>query len=55
MILEDVPRRPNQNSQEAAYDKTKRSLPSWPIKGDDDDNLDANFRDFAVEALQIST
>ena len=25
----------------------------WPIKGDDNDEMDANFRDFAIEALII--
>ena len=25
----------------------------WPISGDDEDSLDASFKDFAVDALQI--
>ena len=42
------------DSREAAYDKARRSLRVWPIKGNDDDELDANFRDFAIEALQLT-
>ena len=40
-------------SQRAAFEKSRRSLRIWPIKGEDADELDASFKDFAVEALMI--
>ena len=39
--------------RQAAFDKARRSLRAWPIHGEDKDELDAAFRDFAVEALLI--
>ena len=41
-------------SKRATFDKARRSLRAWPIKGNDPDKLNANFRDFVVEALQIA-
>ena len=37
----------------AAFDKCRKSLRVWPIKGEDQDELDAAFRDFAIDALLI--
>ena len=39
--------------RQAAYDKSRRSMRVWPIEGDDQDTLDAGFRDFAIEALRV--
>ena len=41
------------DSRRAAYDKARRSMRVWPIEGDNNDEMDAGFRDFAVDALQI--
>ena len=38
-----------------AATESRRSMRVWPIKGNNQDELDANFRDFAVETLQIPT
>ena len=40
-------------SRRAAFEKSRRSLRIWPIKGDDTDELDASFKDFAVDALMV--
>ena len=40
-------------ARRAAFNKVRRSFRVWPIKGNDSDELDANFRDFAIEALLI--
>ena len=32
-----------EESRKAAYEKSRRSMRVWPIKGDDQDELDANF------------
>ena len=42
-----------EDSKRAAYDKLRRSLCAWPMARSDNDEMDANFRDFAVDALQI--
>ena len=44
----------NRSSREAAYDKARRSLRVWPIKGDDVGELETNFRDFCLEALMVT-
>ena len=40
-------------SKRAAFDKARRSMTAWPIEGKDDDTMDTNFKDFAVEALLV--
>lgn len=42
------------DSREAAYDKARLSLRIWPIKGNDKEELEMSFREFAIEALQVS-
>ena len=42
-----------EESKRAAYEKSRRSLRAWPISGDDDDTINAGFRDFAVGALLV--
>lgn len=49
----DHDRDPLLESKKAAFDKARRSMRVWPIAGDDEDQLDAAFRDFAVDALQV--
>ena len=46
---------PNRDSdpRRAAFDKARRSMRVWPIKGDDQDEINAEFRDFAIEALLV--
>ena len=58
--IEKTIERGNQNatgdweaSKRAAFQKSRRSMRIWPIAGDDADEMNANFRDFAVEALQV--
>ena len=41
--------------REAVYDKARRSFRVWPIKGNNPSKLENKFRDFATEALQISS
>ena len=41
------------SSKHAAYEKARRSMRVWPIEGTNDDDMNAKFRDFAVEALQV--
>ena len=43
----------NEDSRQAAYDKARRSMRVWPIKGENQDAMDAAFQDFAVEALAV--
>ena len=43
----------NDDPRRAAYDKSRCSMRVWPIAGEDQDEIDAAFKDFAVEALQI--
>ena len=40
--------------RQAAFDKARRSMRIWPIDGEDQHQLNAAFRDFAVEALLVS-
>ena len=42
-----------EESKRAAYEKSRRSLRAWPIAGEDNDAMNASFRDFAVDALLI--
>ena len=44
----------SRTSRETAYDKARRSLRVWPIKGENDSELKMNFREFATDALLIS-
>ena len=41
-------------SKEAAFEKSRRSIREWPIDGNNQNGLDATFRDFVVEALLVS-
>lgn len=41
------------DSKKAAFDKARRSMRVWPIQGEDQDAMNAAFRDFAVDALMI--
>ena len=40
-------------SREAAYDKARRSLRVWPIKGEDEKEMRGNLTEFAINALLI--
>lgn len=46
---------PLESSSTQSFDKARRSLRAWPIKGNDPDELNANFRDFAVEGCKLPT
>ena len=43
------------HSKEAAFNKSRRSLRAWPITGDDPDELNAAFRDFALTHCSFQT
>ena len=40
-------------SRQAAFEKSRKSLRAWPIRGEDTSELEEQFRVFAIEALQI--